>query len=439
MSRVGDGGRSGTSQDRTPAVGGLRDVPAPDPVARDYLRLALRLDRHAAGTVDGYYGPADLRAQVDGEPSRAPTSLSDDAIALRGRLAGEVADPDRRHWLDLQLIALEALARTCSGESMAYLEQVRRCFTVTPERSPEWVFEDAAGRLDALLPGAGPIEARLHAEDRAWTVPVDRVMTVLDVLVPRFRARSAALFGLPDGEDLRVSLVHDQPWTGYNWYDGGYRSRVDINVDLPIRLPGLIVTASHETYPGHHLEHATKERRLVEEQRRLEASILLINTPECLISEGLANVGCDFVAPLDEREDLLVELAEVAALPLAADAGALRAAARRQASIAEQRATLERARINAALMLHEDGLPRDEVAAFLVEVGRTSPETTAKRLEFIEHPLWRIYVFTYTEGEAMLRRWLHEVPPSERPARFGRLLREELTPPRIQAEITEAG
>ena len=57
---------------RTPAVGGTRDVPVPDPIARDYLLLALRLDQHVPGTVDGYFGPADLKAQVDLEQLRPP-------------------------------------------------------------------------------------------------------------------------------------------------------------------------------------------------------------------------------------------------------------------------------------------------------------------------------------------------------------------------------
>ena len=52
----------------------------------------------------------------------------------------------------------------------------------------------------------------------------------------------------------------------------------------------------------------------------------------------------------------------------------------------------------------------------------------AKRLEFIEHPLWRTYVFVYAEGEALLGRWLAAVPEADRPARFGRLLHEQLTP-----------
>src|SRR5215510_14531407 len=95
---------------RTLAVGGQREVPVPDPVARDYLLLALRLDQHVPGLVDGYFGPADLKAQTELEPERTPARLADDAAALRERLADELGDPARRHWLDLQLRALETQA-----------------------------------------------------------------------------------------------------------------------------------------------------------------------------------------------------------------------------------------------------------------------------------------------------------------------------------------
>src|SRR4029077_7317714 len=91
----------------TPAMGGTRTVPPPDPVARDYLLLALRLDQHIPGIVDGYFGPADLKAQVDMEQQRQPAALRDDAIALRDRLGTEVAEADRRDWLHVQLAAIE--------------------------------------------------------------------------------------------------------------------------------------------------------------------------------------------------------------------------------------------------------------------------------------------------------------------------------------------
>jgi hypothetical protein len=56
--------------------------------------------------------------------------------------------------------------------------------------------------------------------------------------------------------------------------------------DLPIRLPNLVATVAHETYPAPPRARGEKERRLVEELARLESSILLINAPECLISEA---------------------------------------------------------------------------------------------------------------------------------------------------------
>ncbi len=417
-----------TAAARVPAVGGTRTVPAPDPVARDYLLLALRLDQHIPGLVDGYFGPAELKGEVDTGQLRSPARLRDDARALRARLPIEVTAPDRRDWLEVQLIALETQAAALAGEPLPYLEHVARCFAYTPSRVPDTRFEAAAAALDDVLPGAGPLPDRLAAWDGRFVVDVARLPGVLDWLVGRFRRTAAVTFGLPDGENLRVSLVRAQPWGAYNWYDGGRRSRVDVNTDLPVRAPGLIGLVAHETYPGHHLEHAWKEAALVDEAGRLESSILLINTPECLISEGLADLGVRFAAPPADRADLLIEIFERAGLPTASDPVAAREAAALAVALAEPREALRTIGGNAAILRHADGRSHDEVLAYLVEVGRYAPDAAAKRLEFIEHPLWRTYVFVYAEGEALLRRWLETVPEEQRTARFGRLLREQLTP-----------
>ena len=291
-----------------PAVGGARTIPPPDPIARDYLLLALRLDQHVPGLVDGYFGPADLKAIVDTEQLRSPARLREDAAALRDRLAGEVPEPDRRDWLHAQLVALETQAAALAGVPLPYLDHVARCFAFAPPRHPDAEFHAAATALDELLPGDAPLAERLVAWDARFEIAVDRLPAVLSWLVGRFRGRAAMLFGLPEGEDLRVSLVTDQPWSGYNWFDGGRRSRVDINTDLPVRVADLVSTVAHETYPGHHLEHAWKEADLVERAGRLESSVLLINTPECLISEGLANLGRRFAVSSGEHADLLIEL-----------------------------------------------------------------------------------------------------------------------------------
>ena len=98
-------------------------------------------------------------------------------------------------------------------------------------------------------------------------------------------------YGLPDGETVEYQIVTDEPWSGFNYYLGGFRSRVAINADLPHRLSQLPHLVAHEAYPGHHTEHCRKERGLVGAGGRLEHTVFLVNTPECLVAEGLADLG----------------------------------------------------------------------------------------------------------------------------------------------------
>jgi hypothetical protein len=418
----------------TVAVGRRRMLPTPDPIASDYLVLALRLDQRIPGLVDAYFGPADLKAQVDMEQFRRPARLVADAAALRNRVRQEVSDPQRARWLDRQLLALETHAGALNGEVLPYEEHLVRAFDYRLVRRPDERFRAAAVELDRLVPGTGPLAERLAAWDAALTVPVDRLPDLAAWLVERFRARAMALFGVPEGESLRVELVRGQPWSGYNWYDGALASRVDINVDLPVRAPDLIHVISHETFPGHHLEHAWKEADLVDRQGRLEATVLLINTPEALISEGLANLGYRFAVEPDAEASLLADVLERAGIrPV--DASNVVEWAGRQVTVARLRRGMGEIDVNAALMRHADGLSHDDVLGYLIDVGLMRPERAEKRLSFIEHPLWRTYVFVYSEGEQLLARWLDQVEPVAQAARFNRLLHEQLTPSAVLAEV----
>src|SRR6185437_5612389 len=112
-------------------------------------------------------------------------------------------------------------------------------------------------------------------------------------LAEDLRERTDRLFGLPDGEHVEFELVTDRPWSGFNYYLGNLASRVAINVDLPVLSSSLAHLVAHEAYPGHHTEHSRKEVGLVRGRRFLEESIFLVGTPQCLIAEGLADLGLE--------------------------------------------------------------------------------------------------------------------------------------------------
>ena len=322
-----------------------------------------------------------------------------------------------------------------AGETVPYRELVARYFDHQMDRVDDAIFRAAADDLDAALPGAAPLDERLAAWDAGLTIDPERVPAAAEYLASVFRARAAGLFGLPDGEGCRIAMVRERPWSGYNWYEGGRRSRVEINLDLPVRAGDLVHVVAHETYPGHHLEAATKEARLADGQGRSELTLHSINTPECLLSEGLADLGVRFAVPQADEPGLLEELFRVAGLRVAADPAAARAAAETQTKVGRARRLLRGIGGNAAILRHVDGRSRPEVVDYLVTVGRQAPARAEQRLDFIEHPVWRTYVFVYSEGEQLLARWLEQVPEDQRAARFARLLAETHTPSSIGADL----
>jgi hypothetical protein len=340
---------------------------------------------------------------------------------------------DRARWLDRQLVGLETLSRGLAGEQLPYREEVRRCFDAEPDATPGAAYAEVRSELEDLLPGSGDLRERLKAWDDRWIIPVTALPPIVEWLLGRLRAASESRYPTPAGESVRVNLVTDQPWSGYNWYDGGLRSRVDINTDLPVRAGTLIATLAHETFPGHHLEHAWKEQRLVREEALLESSILLINTPECYISEGLAELGRRFTLSRALWLELFVGICERARLAATVED----AETQRRVGAALHR--LRGSGGDAALLLHQEGRSTHEVQRFLEEEALSTPERAAKSIEFVSHPLWRTYVFSYAGGERLLTRWCDAAGDEDAAAqRFYRLLTEQLTPSGIAEEIPAA-
>ena len=398
-----------------------------DDVAREYLLIALALGELEEGIVDSYYGPAEIRDEARAAKS-TPAELRARARGLRARLSG-VTDAQRARWLDRQLVALETLAGQLDGEQLPYRELVERCFDAAPEATPADEYERVRAELERLLPGGGNVRERLEAHDAALTVPVDLLAGIVEWLTGELRTAARQAFYVPAREDLTISLVKNEPWGAYNWYYGDLRSRIEVNTDLPMRAPRLMDLLAHEGFPGHHLEHATKEAKLVLEQGRFESSVQLINTPEAYISEGLADTGVRFVAPEERWQELLLGICERAGIPMTRDEANL------NWRIRSTLQGLRGSQGDAALQLHGDGRSVDDVVTFLERNALVTRERAQKMLEFITHPLWRAYVFCYAGGERLLTAWIEQAGSEQgERERFGRLLSEQLTPSGIAQE-----
>ncbi len=114
----------------------------------------------------------------------------------------------------------------------------------------------------------------------------DRLEAAIASLAEDLRERTRTSSACPRASTVDFALVTDKPWSGFNYYLGGLRSSVEINIDLPVLSTSLGNLVAHEAYPGHHTERVRKEIGLVRRHRCWEESIVVIGTPENLRRRG---------------------------------------------------------------------------------------------------------------------------------------------------------
>ncbi|MFI6314139.1 DUF885 domain-containing protein [Nocardia fusca] len=393
------------------------------PLVIEYLRLGLAFDRIEEGFVDAYTADPRLRQEVENAPKPEPRELARTAARLRAELPNAGLTAQRSEFIDVHLRALECSGRKFAGDDIGFIDEVRAYFDVEIAPGDPADYQEAHRRIDEVLGGSGPLAERMAAHRKADEIPPDKLEACVEAFSGALRELVRARYPLPDHEHVTYEVVGDKPWSGFNYYLGNYRSTVAINSDLRQHMANLPRLISHESYPGHHTEHCRKEAGLVA-AGQAEQTIFLVNTPQCLMAEGLADLALrSIVGPGWGRW----------AQEIYADLG-LRFDGERAERLAEASGQLLGVRQDAALMLHDQGKDADDVAAFLERWSLTTPDRARQSLRFLSSPLWRAYISTYVEGYRLLGGWLDRATDEDdRADRFRRLLDEPLIPSALRA------
>ena len=372
------------------------------PIIERYLRLGLQIDRHVDGMVDAYYGPPEVAASVDAGPPVDPLEL----VASAEALLGELEDG----WLRDQVVGLRTFAGVLAGESGAYPDEAEGCYGVRPTHTDEAVFTAAHERLEGLLPGDGPLADRYERWEASIRVPAELVERTIAAVIEGARVRTGDLFGLPEGEGVTLEIVRGEPWLAFCEYLGDFRSRISVNVDLPMSAIELLWIATHETYPGHHTERCLKEHILVRDRGQLEESIVLVPTPQSLVAEGIAKLA-PYVLLEGESGRTIASVVQHAGVELDLE---------HALSVRRALEPCAWADVNAALMLHE-GASDAEVHEYLRRWGLMSPELAEHLIRFFKEPTSRTYIVTYPAGRRLCAAYV-----GGDPERFRRLLTEQV-------------
>ena len=401
-------------------------------IAEGYVRLVLAVGQHDADYVDAYYGPPQWKKEADSTKisldeltSRAATLL--EAVGNATVPAAEM-DRLRARYLERQLSAVAARIRMLKGERLSFDEESRALYDAVAPTLPESHFQSILDRLERRFPGTESLIARYDAFRRRFIIPKDRHDAVFQAAIQGCRSRTLQYVTLPTEERFTLEYVTNKSWSGYNWYQGNYRSLIQMNIDLPIYIDRALDLACHEGYPGHHVYNALLERHLVRDRGWQEFTVYPLFSPQSLIAEGAANYGIEVTFPGPER--------------IAFEKNVLFPAAGLDPNLVEEYYEVQTlvdqlayAGNEAARRYLNGQIDGNSAAGWLVRYALMSKDRAAQRVRFFDQ--YRSYVINYNLGKDLVRKYIESRPgvagsAARRWEEFAKLLSSPRLPSTLQ-------
>jgi hypothetical protein len=409
-----------------PAAAAPRD--SLDAIARDYVRLVLEIGERDEGYVDAYYGPPAWRAAAHANP-RALPALAAAAEALKRRLLAvrvRPSDPAARRvaFLVSQLTAAAFRLRQLRGERLSFGDEAIFLYGVGVTLRPLADYDPILARIERLVPGGGPLAERVDAYMDRFIIPPARLDAVMRAAIAECRRRTIAHIPLPRSEAFRLEFVTGRSWSGYNWYQGNYRSLIQVNTDLPVRMGRAIDLGCHEGYPGHHVYNVLLERNLARGRGWVEFMVYPLYSPQSFIAEGSANYGIELAFPGSERLAFETRIL----YPLA---GLPTQGADTYLQLQEAIRDLRGARFTIAAQLLEGAIGQEQAVALTQRYLLMSRARAEQSIAFTRQ--YRAYVINYGLGRDMVAAAIERAGPG--PAARWAAMRRLLSEPSLPADL----
>ncbi|MFW9825680.1 MAG: hypothetical protein ACFFE4_22250 [Candidatus Thorarchaeota archaeon] len=389
---------------------------------KDFLKLALRIDKHNKGYVDYYIGPEDIRQIVAGESKVSPNKLLNDANRLINQLDNQGYDKGRERYILKTLTSMKTMVELLLGYDIPFSELMFKLHDLEIQPIDDSELFKLKEDIDNAFEGSGTLETRMKELRIRREIPGKCVFKLFGRALDIVKIKTKELFTdlIPEEEHVILKLV-DQTKDEFNWsyyekYLGNYCSRIEVNPNYNMYWTSFLYGSAHEGYPGHHTEFVLKEL-LYQTLSQFEHSLLLYNSPKIIISEGIgvlalnmlfnyreqAEIGLNEFCPNRSREDSLDRLTY-------------------QNSI---RRRVNYIIFNLGYYAHVEKWSKEKLFQYANSFELFSEEVIKNRIKILDDPVLSTKAFSYYSGSKLIVDKYGEFP---RIQTFKELLRKPILP-----------
>ncbi len=360
-------------------------------VSERYVRLCGEVSnftkaKTGVSFVDAYIGPENLDPEKQSK-DKTPEELSHSVNELMDQVKDDVDAPLRAEHLLGECRSMVITIDWLSGKDISYDDLVQGLFNFPLKRFSESVIDKKIEDLDEALrdyPGTElrdrvitfSKEGEISGDELKQLVETDLQSKAIEV-GQLFEKKVYSLIGTSVTDNgVEYQTVTGAPWSGYNWYQKGFKSLNQFNIDVTFNKTSLQGVIYHEY--EHHVSNLWREK-FFRETGNLELAVVPLHTGRCVISEGTADTAKEFLGVVEDNPNIKID---------------------------EALYTLRRmTSINAAIMLNDERKSIDEAIQYMFERGYRTEKSATSSIGFIGPKMadgrpnfWAPYVFTYFFG-----------------------------------------
>ncbi len=375
-----------------------------DDSANDLVEITLKLGEKDPDLVDSYIGEQliDTNEEID------LIEVKGDIKSLKSRLTDKEArteiDIFRKNYQLAMINSLDFRLKILGNEKVKFLDECEGIYQYRPELKPYSYYDSLLSELNLLIPGEGGLKNRFSKYRKKFKVKNENLDKSFNMALQYAANNTKQYIDLPDSEKIEIEFVNGAPWSAYNWYQGNYKSLIQVNQNVDIHFERILDLAAHESYPGHHVYYTKREQNYYKDSGFVEFSIYTLFSPVSFLAEGTAEYGIDLVFPDDEKIEFIkknvIGAKNITKTELKKYFNAL--------EIVEK---LNEVTVNVAKEYLDNDIIIEEAVSLLQKYGLESEKSAIRRMNFIRR--YRSYVMNYTLGKRFVKNYIQNKAPND--------------------------
>lgn len=318
--------------------------------------------------------------------------------------------------------------RVLNAEKISFIDECENIYQYTPEVKEYEYFDSLLIEVDNYLAGDESLPIKLSNYRQKFKIKYSKIDEAFRKSVEEARKVTSNYITLPDSESVVIEYLDGAPWSAYNWYQGKYKSLIQVNMQSNIYLERVLDLAAHESYPGHHVYYSLRDKMYYQDSGFVEFSIYTLFSPVSFLAEGTAVYGNDLVFPGDRKIDFLRS-------EITGKYKYTYQELKEYFDLQELFSKLDEVQITIARDYIDKKISDETALKYIQKYGLESENSSYRRLDFIRR--YRSYIINYTAGKQLVDSYIRKKAGNDNEKKW-QVYKDILEKPYLPSDLVRA-